>query len=331
MAWRLKLPSERVGYMPFVGADKTALYTKCKAEFQTGGIAVRERQVELTTLNNVTACISVRDSRCPIFQTIAPYDGRDSGIFCISERNAVTRELLDTWMYDVCCIGNTFRDAFASWKSKATSLTAIENSNGLKTSLKRRQGSKAFALFLSRLKFPKKEELDTLFSCRLCGRQNEDGSRTLDAIVMDGTATGILGELPKFQRKSEVVTVPSTLPECLYIMPSPKLRAFVDVIFKAAFSNGQGALFTVSLSAFSKEGQSLLVRAFFSPEGISKENASNQIRHFDNGTQTAKRRKRKQVLSLTHSHLQTYNAFVNCCLRCSRFQVIQYIRHTIVV
>lgn len=147
---------------PFVGIDMYALCRNCNMVFDFGAL-MDNRTVQLTTLN-----VGTVDKRCPRCRTMAFYDGRDTGVFCISDRTAVTRELLDTWLYGVCCVGNTFRDTFSSWKAKATSASAKIVSGGLLPTLKRRQGSKAFTCFLSRLKFPTKSELDGLFSCSKC-------------------------------------------------------------------------------------------------------------------------------------------------------------------
>ena len=76
------------------------------------GIGIRKRDVVITTLNNGLSGIFVEYSECHFCNAIVRYNGRNDVIFCLSEGGCVTKELLCTWLYDLCCVGNTFRDAF---------------------------------------------------------------------------------------------------------------------------------------------------------------------------------------------------------------------------
>ena len=55
--------------------------------------------------------------------SIMPYDGLSDGLsdglFAVTKSHIFTRELLEVWVFDVCRIGMTFREAIMSWKDKA--------------------------------------------------------------------------------------------------------------------------------------------------------------------------------------------------------------------
>lgn len=122
---------------------------------------------------------------------------------------------------------------------------------------------KSFTCFLARLKFPTRAELEGLFSCPICSVPHADGVSHLDAVVMDGTATGILGELPKFTRTTAIVSAPRSLPEQQYLLPPPKLGSFVSEGLSSAYSRERVLSFNVSLRDFTGLVQVLLVLAFF--------------------------------------------------------------------
>jgi len=255
-----------------------------------------------------TVIIAVIDKRCPVCLRIAFYDGRDNGIFCISDRTAVTRELLDTRLYDICCVGNTFRDTLSSWKAKATRASAKIVPGGLLPTLKQRQGRKAFTCFLARLKFPTKAELEGLFSCPKCSVRDADGVPHLDAVVMDGTATGILGALPKFTRNTVTVSAPRSLPEQQYLLPPPKLRAFISEVLSSAYSRERVSSFRVSLRDFTGLVQVLLVLAFFGENLFDTEEVAGFVSNMPEATSETTR-KRKADAQIVLSALRAPNFF----------------------
>ena len=58
-----------------------------------------------------------------------------------------------------------------------------------------------FSCFLKRLDFIHRPSLRLAFQCSYCQTETEEGNKKTRAIVLDGTAVGILGELPKFNRE----------------------------------------------------------------------------------------------------------------------------------
>ena len=79
------------------------------------------------------------------------YDGMSEELFCATRRRAFTRDLLDAWMFDVCEIGISFRDAFSSWKRKSCSHTAISTWIEQPPLVKRPMGNVTFNAFIKTL------------------------------------------------------------------------------------------------------------------------------------------------------------------------------------
>ena len=55
------------------------------------------------------------DNNCRTFEKVIAYDGQDDALFCMVKYHAFTRELLDSWVHDICCTGITFREAHSAW------------------------------------------------------------------------------------------------------------------------------------------------------------------------------------------------------------------------
>ena len=108
---RLKPSEQRDIAAPFIGIDQHAWCSLCRKEINTKRIGIRAIWVVLSRLSNGLSEILVKDSECHFCNVIVPYDGRNENLFCLSEGVCVTREQLYTWLYYVCFIGNTIRDA----------------------------------------------------------------------------------------------------------------------------------------------------------------------------------------------------------------------------
>ena len=98
----------------------------------------------------------------------------------------------------MCAKGSTFRDCFDNWFEGTSNVTAITNSLGKEKPVGRRQANYTFSVFLNKLSFPAQEHLKGLFSGTECEDKTADGEVRFDSVVKDGTATGILIELPNF-------------------------------------------------------------------------------------------------------------------------------------
>ena len=77
---------------------------------------------------------------------------------------------------------------------------------GAPQSLNRQTANEAFSRFLTILRFPKEEDLNSLFSCGKCEMEGACEGGTMDPVVMDGTALGILGTLTEFEHTSLTVS-----------------------------------------------------------------------------------------------------------------------------
>ena len=119
------------------------------------------------------------------------------------------------WLWYVCGSGSTFRDAYASWSSKACAATASYHRIGAENLAHRKLSNDAFTMLLKTLRFPDDNDLFELFSCSTCENEDDDeaGSRYFDGVVMDGTALGILECLPEFVRNTQLISVVPGIPE----------------------------------------------------------------------------------------------------------------------
>ena len=116
-----------------------------------------------------------------------------------------------------------FRDSFFCWASRSSSTTASVRIVGGQSSLIRHTTNEAFCKYLMILLFPNNEDLSDLFSCSSCTLQEENGSKIMEGVVMDGTALGILGRLPSFQRIICTVPIAKRIAVEQYIMRTPKI------------------------------------------------------------------------------------------------------------
>ena len=97
------------------------------------------------------------------------------------------------------------------------------------------------------LSFPKDDNVFKLFSCSKCERTLDDGSKRMNGVVMDGSAVGILGKLPKFQRIDFQMNVIPRIADRQYIMGVSKSRRFIDAIMISEKNADCAGYFNVSL------------------------------------------------------------------------------------
>ena len=159
----------------------------------------------LHTLHHGSIEVEVADIICKNCRSEIPYDGFCDALFCLNKRHIFTRELIDGWLWEVCGTGGTFRDSFFSWDSRCVSPSSQFTLIRGPPRVNRQRGNEAFSKFLLLLELPSEEALNDLFSCRKCEVRDEHGNTRMEAVVMDGTALGILGSLPKFQRATSTV------------------------------------------------------------------------------------------------------------------------------
>lgn len=183
----------------------------------------QERTVWLHTLAHGSVEIVVCDFYC-VCGTIVRYDGLFDGLFSILHQNAFSREVLDSWVYDVCCLGLTFRESFASWKRKMRSTCSAVNWIQNEPTVLRRIANDAFSRFLKLLRFSTEDAVKKLFTCKKCTQLLPNGQLRWSGILMNGTATGILDVLPDFHCETRVLIALNRISEIQYIIPTPKHR-----------------------------------------------------------------------------------------------------------
>lgn len=118
---------------------------------------------------------------------------------------------------------------------------------GLPLLCTRRTTSDAFSLFLRIVEYPRNEVLGKVFRCSTCESIDADGNRKMEGLVMDGTATGILGRLPLFKRPSHHILGASNTSPQQHIIRSRDVRKYFAAFFKAAKKSGGNVNFTVPL------------------------------------------------------------------------------------
>ena len=200
-----------------------------------------------------------------------PYDGMSDGLFSTTSQHIFTRDLLDAWMFDVCGVGMSLKDAFASWKRESSSYS--DSSIWLQNPplLKRRMGNVSFNTLLRTLRFSKASNLFDLFLYRTCKTNTSAGISRWKGVVIDGTATGILSRLPKFHRPSLVIRRMRGNTSEQYLMSPPLLWEFTDSIFKSAKKNEGRPFFEVETSPVMNKNLQILVETFFYQAPLRKE------------------------------------------------------------
>lgn len=225
-------------------------------------VPIARRTINIHTLHHGTIDVAVTDLQCSKCRTATPYDGFGDAVFCSTNTIAFTRVLFDSWLHGVCATGWKFPDAFAAWTGSCGSSTAVFNFVGKEPDLNRQRANQAFSRYLISLRLPD-DVPNELFCCSKCERTIPDGTNRMEGIFMNGSAAGILGELPNFQRVKKIVPTVVGVAEHQYLMPTPLFRAFIDSIFRSASKQADDDIFAGSLKPYLWENIQRLVTLFF--------------------------------------------------------------------
>jgi len=221
----------------------------------------KERLVELHTFIDGTVRIQVADLICPSCQGLVPFEGVDSAMFVLNRYTVFSRELLDFWVYQVCGIGLTFREAYEAYRKLVTSTSASLVRSGTPLTCHRKIANTCFTRFLSKLVFTSPSLLAQTFSCSTCEEVSKDGSKTIDAVVIDGTAVGILAALPRFERPTALVPRVNRSTSHQYMLRTPAVRRVLESIYRTASSEATGSSFSIR---FARASDKNVVRFLFS-------------------------------------------------------------------
>lgn len=239
--------------------DINRLCRKCNRLLQYGESCEKEsikriarsqsRVVAVHTMEHGTIHITVLDLICPYCHTTNFFDGASSGLFCLSQSTVYTRELLDYFVYLVCGMGLSFREAFEVYVRLNESKSSEFIRHGRPSMCKRRASNMCFSLYVKKLVFPSEKDLSSLFSCTKCEKVTETGDKKMKAIVIDGTAVGILANLKGFHRPHAMVErVPPNVMVLQNMLHVPAVRLVVDEMFSIGIRNANNPHFMMQLS-----------------------------------------------------------------------------------
>ena len=202
-------------------------------KFRSDDAPVAQRQMFLATLTQGTPVIEVSDWHCTDCNEDISYTGSEHSIFPAFEYLAYTYELLYKWFEMVCYRGYSFRAAYGTTRSFVDTPTTkiVIHSSGhavdMDTFLNlnpggRRRANDAFRAFVSKVDLTSPAFTQKLFSCPKCEQPLTEADKLqlgitdeglsssltrLKAVVIDGTAAGILKKLPDYKRNQR--TLPS--------------------------------------------------------------------------------------------------------------------------
>lgn len=99
-------------------------------------------------------------------------------------------------------MGSTLRKTYDVSLHISRSKSAENCQIGSMLSCNRRTARRAFIAFVSTLVVLSGVNLCELFKCETCETKHLDRTNRIAGIVLDGTATGLLGELPSYECKN---------------------------------------------------------------------------------------------------------------------------------
>lgn len=121
-------------------------------------------------------------------------------------------------------LGTTFRSAYEASKNLSRATSIAQAILGRNSSSNRRQASSVFGGFLQTLAYTRKDDVAAMFNCPRCEITMAGGKKT----IRDGTATGILGELPQFTRPNIVLGAAKNTACVQFVLRNPGLRRYLD-------------------------------------------------------------------------------------------------------
>lgn len=232
----------------YTAFDVSRTCMQCQIILNHDKCTVVKRSAVLHTLINGTINITVEDIFCHRCGVHIAFDGRDCAMFAATKKVICHRELMDYRVYQVCMLEGTFREAYELSAEVSKSSSAVHVRLGGPLASNRRTSSTAFSAFLSTIALPAEHILSKVFSCQKCREIHNDGSKTMRAIVMDGTATEILGNLPKFERPAMLIDSASDTTKLQYLFPPAKARGFFNLLLRSASSSAYDDYFEMKIA-----------------------------------------------------------------------------------
>lgn len=196
---------------------------------------MNNREVWLHTLLHGSMWIKVFDMSCPKCNQQTYFDGRDCALFSSSMWTVYTREILDVLLFNLCMLGRTFREGYELMKMSSNTASAeLARWGGFPLICSRHKTNEAFGKFLRTIEVASDESTRNVFTCSTCESRNDDGTTRVDSVVMDGTATEILGTLPRFIRPTIDVSAAKDTASHRYLIRAYYPRNFLSHLFRLA-------------------------------------------------------------------------------------------------
>lgn len=173
--------------------------------------------------------------KCKKCNQLTLFDSRGSAVLVSSMYNVYLRELLDVLMYQIVCLGGTFREGYDLMKFQShTASMRFARWGGFDLVCRRRSTSNTFAIFLRVIEYPPDVLNDKVFRCTTGETSDASGKVMMYGLVIDGTATGILGDLPKLQRPQININAAKGTASQQFIFRHQHVRRYFVTMFKLA-------------------------------------------------------------------------------------------------
>ena len=119
-----------------------------------------------------------------------------------------------------------------------------------------------FSMYLNRLGLVYRPLLRNIFSGAHCEVVQTDGRRRMKAVVLDSTAVGILGEVPKYIRHYETLRKSMMDTKCMYVVPLPETRKVLETICRMGRNRSRQHIIWYGTESFDRDKIRVLVIYF---------------------------------------------------------------------
>lgn len=119
--------------------------------------------------------------------------------------------------------GSTFRDAY-----EMSASARFLRWGGHALSCNRPNSNTAFGLYLRSIEYPDENRLSRVFSCGTCEEKDSNGKVVMKGVVVDRTATGVLGALPEYYRPRIQIVAPRNTTISQYLFSNIHVRRWIS-------------------------------------------------------------------------------------------------------
>lgn len=238
--------------------DAVYVCQKCENNWIFSEVYLQKRRnlVNVYSLAHGTFKAIFYDWVCPLQECREwnPFSGRHDAIFPVRKESAYCTDMMYTLTDYVCRLGMSLRNAYEALivmrNVTGRSQNVGDSTDWIRSVTSRRRVNEAFRLFLKTISFGGFVTQGQFFTCKTCelpldsedkralGLQNVDvtGLTRLKGIVIDGTASGILDNLPDFSTSSEFLSSPGRMEKASLVtsgLKTSSLRLFYTILRKS--------------------------------------------------------------------------------------------------